>query len=73
MRGIRHPLTGALHEQDGTGNVLVTDGDRQGRFRPDGSWIEGELRESDPQLCGWIAGPKMAHHRIAEAPSKTDG
>jgi hypothetical protein len=20
--------------------------------------------EADPQLCGWIGGPKVAHHRI---------
>lgn len=67
MNGLRHPFTGALYEPDGTGCVLVTDGDRQGLFRPNGSWISGDLRECDPQLCGWVAGPRVAHHRIAEA------
>lgn len=65
MKGIVHPLTGALYERDGEGAILVTAGDRQGRFQPDGSWIDGELRECDPQLCGWVAGPQVAHHRIA--------
>jgi hypothetical protein len=26
--------------------------------------IAGEVFEADPQLCGWIGGPKVAHHRI---------
>lgn len=70
MKGINHPLTGALHERDGEldGEVVVrvTNGERWGRFRPDGAWIEGELRECDPQLCNWVAGPQVPHHRIAE-------
>ncbi len=66
MKGIYHPLTRALYERDGEGAVLVTAGDRRGRFRPDGSWLDGELRECDPQLCGWVAGPQVPHHRIAE-------
>lgn len=64
MLGMRHPFTRALYEQDGEGNVLVTLDGRQGRFRPDGTWIEGEIFEADPQLCGWVGGPKVAHHRI---------
>ena len=68
MKGIYHPLTRALYERDGEGAMLVTDrGGRQGRFTPTGVWIEGELRDCDPQLCGWVAGPQVPHHRIAEA------
>jgi hypothetical protein len=37
------------------GNVVITDGERQGVFRPDGRWISGELRESDPQMCVWVS------------------
>lgn len=72
MKGIVHPLTGARYERDrpvdapGDVIVIVTDRDREGRFRPDGSWIEGELTDCDPQLCGWVAGPQVPHHRIAE-------
>ena len=68
MKGIYHPLTGALYERDGDGGLRVTDGERSGRFSVDGSWLEGELRDCDPHLCAWVAGPQVAHHRIAEAP-----
>ncbi len=64
MLGMKHPFTRALYEQDGNGNVRVSLNGRTGLFRPDGSWIEGEIYEADPQLCGWIGGPKVAHHRI---------
>lgn len=64
MLGIRHPFTKALYERDGEGNILVTDGDRQGLFTSEGRWISGELRECDPQLCGWVAGPLVANHRV---------
>lgn len=55
MRNTRHPFTHALYELRDDGNVDVTDGDRKGVFRPDGRWVEGTLRECDPQLCVWIA------------------
>lgn len=65
MLGLRHPFTRALYEQDGNGNVRVANKDgRVGLFATDGTWIEGEIFEADPQLCGWIGGPKVAHHRI---------
>ena len=65
MRGIVHPFTKALYEQDGSGNILVTRGDRSGLFGPDGKWISGELRECDPQLCGWVAGPQTSSYRLS--------
>ncbi len=64
MLGIRHPFSRALYEQDGHGNVRVTAGDRVGTFTPGGEWVDGELFEADPQLCNWVGGPKVAHHRI---------
>ena len=64
MLGIRHPFSGALYEQDGNGNVRVALDGKHGLFRPDGSWIEGDLFEADPQMCGWVSGPKVSHHRI---------
>jgi len=59
MLGIYHPFSRALYEQDGEGNVLVTDEGKTGLFRADGSWISGEIKECDPQLCNWIAGPQL--------------
>ena len=70
MNGIRHPFTGALHEQDGAGHVRVTKVDRAtgrevtGLFTSKGQWISGDLEEADPQLCGWVAGPIVGNHRL---------
>lgn len=64
MLGLVHPFSRALYEQDGNGNVRVTSNGKCGLFHRDGTWIEGDIFEADPQLCGWVAGPKVAHHRI---------
>lgn len=65
MLGLRHPFTRALYEQDGNGRVKVTTVDGEvGLFDADGVWIDGEVFDADPQLIGWIAGPKVLHHRI---------
>jgi len=64
MLGMRHPFSNALYEQDGNGNVRVTMNGKWGLFRPDGSYVDGDVFEADPQLCGWVAGPKVVHHRI---------
>jgi hypothetical protein len=65
VNGIVHPFSKALYERTTDGNILVTDGDKQGLFRRDGSHLEGDLFECDPHLCGWIAGPQVASHRLA--------
>ncbi len=64
--GLFHPFTKALYEQHEGGTILVTDGDRQGVFTREGQWISGEVRECDPQLCNWIAGPIVANHRVGD-------
>jgi hypothetical protein len=64
MRGIVHPFSGALYEQDGDGHIRVTDGGRTGTFTTRGKWLAGELRECDPQLCGWVGGPQIGSHRV---------
>jgi hypothetical protein len=68
VRGIIHPFSKALYEQDGAGNIRVTDHGRLGIFATDGQWISGELRECDPHLCGWVGGPQVANHRVAVEP-----
>ena len=65
MNGVRHPFTGAIYESDGDGTVTVTLGDRTGRFTTEGRWTEGDLREADPQLCGWVGGKRMRSRRVA--------
>jgi hypothetical protein len=64
VNGLRHPFSGALYAQDGDGHIIVTLGERQGVFHTNGRWISGELREADPQLCGWVGGPIVGNHRV---------
>lgn len=68
MLGIVHPFTKALYEQDGNGRIRVTQGDKTGIFETNGRWVEGDLRECDPQLCGWVGGPQIANHRVPAKP-----
>lgn len=65
--GLKHPFTGAHYEQHDDGQIKVTAGDSVGIFTHQGEWISGELRECDPQLCGWVGGPQFANHRMSES------
>ena len=65
-QGLIHAFTKALYVKTEDGNIRVTDGDVEGLFRRNGSWIEGELRECDPQLCGWVGGPQIENHRVGK-------
>ena len=64
MHGMVHPVSGALYEQDGHGHVRVVLDGSSGLFAANGRWLEGDVYEADPQLCNWIAGPKVTHHRL---------
>ena len=44
----------------------MTDG-RIGRYRRDGSWLDGEVFDVDPQLCNWVGGAR-AQHRLQSEP-----
>ena len=68
--GVIHPFTGFLYEKDDDGNIVVTGEGRTGLFRRDGSWLSGDIRECDPQLCNWVGGPKLASHRLKRAPEQ---
>lgn len=62
----QHPLTRARYEAQGPNAVRVTDGDRSGLFDRTGGWIEGELRQCDPQMCIWVTGLAVVEARMAE-------
>ena len=57
--GLRHPFGGALYICTREGNIRLEHEGKTGLFHSDGSWIEGELREADPQFCGWVAGDRV--------------
>lgn len=59
MRTRRHPLSGAIYDVREDGLVSVDKNGQVGVFRPDGTWVSGELREADPHLCGWLAGRQL--------------
>ncbi len=65
MKGIVHPMTGALYEQDGQGNVRVAlkDG-RVAIVTPEGRRVSGDKIDVDIHLAGWVGGPKVKHHRL---------
>jgi hypothetical protein len=66
MQGMVHPFSGALYErcESDPSLVRVSLDDRWGLFRSNGAWVSGEIYSADPHLCGWIAGPKLVHHRL---------
>ena len=35
------------------------------RARIQGTLDYGDLRDCDPQMCGWVGGPQIANHRTA--------
>lgn len=71
----RHALSGAEYEAEGPNAVKVTDGGKWGRFNRFGGWIEGELRQCDPQMCIWLTGLVIVEERdsVAAKPSERDG
>ena len=60
-----HPLTRARYEAEGPNAVRVSDGSKWGLFDRTGGWIEGELRQCDPQMCIWLAGLAVVEGRMA--------
>ncbi len=68
MYGLMHPFSKAIYEVDESGNVMITTTDgRVGRYRRDGSWLDGEVFDVDPQLCNWVGGVR-AQHRLQSEP-----
>ena len=63
---MRHPLSGAIYDVQDDGCVLVTNKDgRSGKFTEGGVWLEGDLGESDPHMCQWLAGRQLDYDDAA--------
>lgn len=59
MTKAHHALTRAEYEAEGANRVRVVDGGKWGLFDRYGAWVEGEVRECDPQMCIWLTGLAM--------------
>ncbi len=75
---LRHALTHAVYVASANGTVEVESPDgRCGVFQYDGTWVKGELREADPQLLGFIAGPSITRRGrsgpVSSAPAGPHG
>ena len=76
MNKRRHPLSGALYDVGGDGNVYVDNDGVKGVFTPRGEHISGELTHVDPELCLWLAGPQVpggANMKDMPVPAGFDG
>ena len=51
---LEHPFSGAIYAACGDGTVEVSKDGTTGIFDMAGSWVRGELRSADPELCRWV-------------------
>ena len=51
---LEHPFSGAVYTGLADGRVEVVKGELRGIFDFRGSWVSGELRTADPELCRWV-------------------
>lgn len=71
MRGIKHPLSGAIYDLQSDGTIRVEQAGKAGIFRADGTYVSGEIFFADPHLCVWIGGRELpSRHRQAAEASK---
>jgi len=70
---MKHPISGWLYQVDPSGLVRVSDpeSDRFGLFDSDGVWFEGEIRDIDLQIVGWM-GRTAEARRLREAAGSAD-
>jgi len=59
MTVLRHPMSGAIYRLRDDGHVDVENNGLKGIFASNGRYLSGELRQADPHLLLWIAGPQL--------------
>ena len=69
MRCEPHPISGAVYRELGDGVVQVEDprSGKRGRFRWNGTWIEGELTHADPHYLIHVGGPTPPAHGVTHS------
>ena len=73
MTKARHPLTNAEYDAESSNSVRVVEGDKWGRFDRYGAWLEGEIRQCDPQLCIWLTGLIIVQERNTATAKSREG
>lgn len=63
----QHALTKAEYHAEGPDLVRVVHADKWGLFDGHGGWLEGEIRQCDPQLCIWLTGIFVVQERTNAA------
>ena len=53
---VMHPFSRAVYEVDESSRRDHLDGRACRPLRGDGSWLDGEVFDVDPQLCNWAGG-----------------
>ncbi len=65
MTVLRHPLSGATYRLRDDGLVEVENNGLSGVFSFEGRHHAGSLRQADPHMLLWIAGPQLpARHNV---------
>ncbi|MFN0095925.1 MAG: hypothetical protein ACKVVT_14260 [Dehalococcoidia bacterium] len=59
VRKKEHPLSGAIYEDLGDGNVRVSKGEKSGVFRSSGEYLEGDIYSADLHMLVWVGGSKL--------------
>ena len=59
MPSMKHPRSGALYTVRKDGNVDVENNGVKGVFTSNGRYVSGDIRQADPHLILWLAGPQL--------------
>lgn len=59
MAIMRHARSGAVYTLLADGNVEVENNGAKGIFTSQGRYVSGEIRQADPHLILWMAGPQL--------------
>ena len=59
MTVLKHPMTGATYTLRKDGLVEVENNGLTGIFAHNGRYQAGDLRQADPHMLVWIAGPQL--------------
>jgi hypothetical protein len=56
---LKHPISGAIYTLRADGEVEVENNGLKGTFAYNGRHLSGELRQADPHMLLWMAGPQL--------------